>query len=186
MPGNYYAIEIKGPAPRKARTWRFIILDGNDISFYAYSIESDGYRKAETYYHRNNPNAPKWNGAIGNEQLAWLEDELAEAKEEGQNVVLLCHFPVYPENIHNLWNAPEVLAIIDAHPVVKAWVNGHNHTGNYATRNGVHYLTLKGMVDTEETSYAIIDVYDDRLVLTGVGREEDRVMSILSGRPDSQ
>ena len=37
-----------------------------------------------------------------------------------------------------------------------AYIYGHNHAGNYGRRDTIHYLTLKGMVDTEQTSYAVM------------------------------
>jgi hypothetical protein len=61
---------------------------------------------------------------------------------------------------------------------VAAYVNGHNHAGNYGQRDGIHYLTLKGMVDTEQTSYAVIEIYADRLVVKGFGREKERELPL--------
>ena len=43
-----------------------------------------------------------------------------------------------------------------------------------------HYLTLKGMVDTKKTSYAVIEVYPDRLVVKGFGRETNRDLPLLN------
>jgi hypothetical protein len=37
---------------------------------------------------------------------------------------------------------------------------------------------MKGMVDTEENSYAVVEVFKDRLEIQGYGREKDRVMEI--------
>jgi hypothetical protein len=37
---------------------------------------------------------------------------------------------------------------------------------------------LKGMVDTEKTSYAIIDVYEKHLAVRGFGREVDRTLAL--------
>ena len=39
-------------------------------------------------------------------------------------------------------------------------------------------MTLKGMVDTKQTSYAVIRVDENRIQITGYGREEDRIMLI--------
>jgi hypothetical protein len=58
----------------------------------------------------------------------------------------------------------------------RAYLNGHNHAGNHAMRDGVHYLTLKGMVDTLSTSYAVVEVAEGKLVVSGFGRELDRVL----------
>jgi manganese-dependent ADP-ribose/CDP-alcohol diphosphatase len=168
MPSRYYDFTIKG--------WRFLVLDGNDISFHAYAAGSAGYREAETYYQSNNLTAPKWNGALGEDQMEWLRTRLHDAAMQGQPVILYCHFPIYPDNIHNLWNAPAVLDLINRFPGTVAWINGHNHEGNYGLKDGVHYLTLKGMVDTEETAYAVMKIFDDRIEITGFGREEDRIL----------
>jgi predicted MPP superfamily phosphohydrolase len=170
MPSKYYDFEING--------WRFIVLDGNDISFHAYPKTSEKYREAVEYYDTHGIDSPKWNGAIGRDQLKWLKTLLQEASRKRENVILFCHFPVYPANNHNLWNAGEIVALIETYSCVKAYINGHNHSGNYAVKEGIHYLTLKGMVDTEQTSYAVFKVDSSRLTVEGFGREEDRILSI--------
>jgi manganese-dependent ADP-ribose/CDP-alcohol diphosphatase len=74
-----------------------------------------------------------------------------------------------------VWNAPEVLAVLDRHPHVVAWLNGHNHAGAFGERNGVSFVTLKGMVETAATTaYAITRFLPDRLILEGQGREPSR------------
>lgn len=170
MPSRYYDFEVKG--------WRFVVLDGNDISFHAYPQNSAQYEKADEYYEQQNIESPEWNGAIGDKQIAWLKKTLKKASGNKEKVVLFCHFPIYPENNHNLWNAKEIVQVIEDYPCVKAYMSGHNHEGNYDMKAGIHYLTFKGMVDTEQNSYAIVNVYKDRLKIQGYGREEDRVMEM--------
>ncbi len=170
LSSRYYDFEVMG--------WRFVVLDGNDVSFHAYPEGSEKYFQAAKYYQQHGNSSPKWNGALGAEQLSWLNRVLKEAAQVGEKVVLYCHFPVYPENVHNLWNAKEVVEVIENYNCVKAYINGHNHAGNYGIKNGIHYLTMKGMVDTEETSYAVIKVLEDRLEVKGEGREEDKNLEI--------
>ncbi|PHS01347.1 MAG: hypothetical protein COA78_22690 [Blastopirellula sp.] len=170
LQSKYYHFGVKG--------WRFVVLDGNDISFHAYPKDSENYQFAAKYYEEKKITSPKWNGAVSSKQLTWLKSVLKQADIRGENVVLYCHFPVYPENVHNLWNAKEVIETIESYNCVKAYINGHNHNGNYGKKSGVHYLTMKGMVDTEETSYATIAVHADRLVVIGYGRQENRVLEI--------
>jgi 3',5'-cyclic AMP phosphodiesterase CpdA len=170
LPANYYDFVVKG--------WRFIVLDGNDISFHAYPENSEGYRKASEYYEEHEISSPKWNGAIGSKQLEWLKAALDKSSKNEEKVVLYCHFPIFPENIHNLWNAEEVIRIIESYSNVKAYVNGHNHAGNYGIKEGIHYVTIKGMVDTEQNSYAVINVFEDRLKVVGNGREQKRILEI--------
>ena len=69
--------------------------------------------------------------------------------------------------------------LIDAHDCVAAYLNGHNHAGNYAIRNGVHYLTLHGMVETPDTTAsAVINVQEDSLIVHGTGREPTRTLTL--------
>ena len=170
LPSPYYDFDVKG--------WRFIVLNGNDVSFHAYPKNSKKYKTSEAYYSKNKIESPKWNGALGKKQLKWLKHVLENASKNEEKVVLYCHFPVYPENVHNLWNAKEVIELLENYPSVKAYINGHNHTGNYGQKKGIHYLTMKGMVDTEQTSYGTINVYDDRLEIIGYGREDNRTLHI--------
>lgn len=168
LTSRYYDFEVKG--------WRFVVLDGNDISFHAYPEGSPKYQEAQNYCEKNKIESPKWNGAIGPEQIAWLNDVLKRATDNKENVILYCHFPIYPENVHNLWNAKEIIKVVERYPCVKAYMNGHNHAGNYGFKNGVHYLTFKGMVDTEETSYARVAVQPGHMKIIGHGREKNRIL----------
>lgn len=169
MTSNYYDFQVKG--------WRFVVMDGNDISFYAYPKNSKKYEEVLEYYKQNKIKAPKWNGAIGGEQLSWLEDVLNQAAKEDEKVVIYCHFPVYPQDPkHNLWNANEVVQLLEKYDCVKAYINGHNHHGSYGVKKGIHYLTFQGMVDTKENTFGTVKVFADRLELTGYGREPSREM----------
>ena len=162
--------------------WRFIAIDGNDVSLYAWPQSNPRTKAAAEYYKSLKPRPPSWNGALGDEQLKWVEAKLQAATKAKERVMLFCHFPVYPKNNHNLWNAGALIDLLSRYPCVAAYVNGHNHAGNYGQRDGIHYLTLKGMVDTEKTSYAVIEVYADRLVVKGFGRETNRALP-LSAKP---
>ena len=166
MKSKYYDFSIED--------WRFIVLDGNDVSFHAYPKDSSEYREAEVYYRENKIRSPRWNGAVGEKQLTWMKEVLKAAEKKGEKVVLYCHFPVYPADPHNLWNAKEVISILETFSCVKAYINGHNHKGKYGQKNGIHYLTLKGMVETESNAYSIIGIFQDRIKVIGYGRETDR------------
>ncbi len=81
--------------------------------------------------------------------------------------------PILPRgDSHNLWNAEEIVQIIEQSPCVVAYINGHNHAGNYHFEKGIHYITLFGMVDTMLNSYAILDIFKNRLVLMGYGNQK--------------
>lgn len=170
MKSKYYEFSVED--------WRFVVLDGNDVSFHAYPKDSVQHRQAEEYYRENKIRSPKWNGAIGKEQMSWLKEILIGSETKNEKVVLFCHFPVFPADPHNLWNATEVIELIEGFPSVKAYINGHNHKGNYAQKNGIHFLTLKGMVETKTSAYSIIRILDDRMEVIGYGREKNRNLLI--------
>lgn len=173
MPGRYYDFGLDG--------FRFIVLDGNDVSLYG---NPEGSRKEalaaellQELTDKKKPNAQSWNGAVGTEQIAWLESTLEGARSAREKAILFCHFPVYPENVHNLWNDREVIDIIEASGQVVAYINGHNHHGDYAVKKGVHYVTVQGMVETpDRTAYATVLSKEGSLEIDGRDREPDRLL----------
>ena len=110
--------------------------------------------------------------------MEWLRGVLQRAESEKEKVMLFCHFPVYPADPHNLWNAQEVIKLLEGFSCVKAYVNGHNHKGKYGIKNGIHYLTCKGMVETDQSAYSIIRVYPEHLKIEGYGRESNQTLPL--------
>ena len=163
MPARYYSFDAKG--------WTFVVLDGTDVSTYGWPDGSAKHARNMALYDERYHNRATWNGAIGTEQLAWLDQILADADMTGRRVVLFSHFPVFPEDPHNLWNADEILVLLEKHVSTVAWFNGHNHAGAYGERNGVHFVTLNAMSDFDDNAYSIIHFYHDRLELVGHGRQ---------------
>jgi predicted phosphodiesterase len=159
--------------------FRFVILDTTEVSTYAQvsgtSEHAFGVAALEKYRAEKRPQAEPWNSGIGSDQLAWLDAVCREAGAVGLGVVILAHHPVLPEGGFNVWNHEEVLEVIARHRHVLGWINGHHHAGGFVERDGVFYLTLSGMVDTEESNaYAVARVYSDRIELVGHGREPSR------------
>lgn len=161
--------------------WRFVVLDGNDLSLHAWPAGSSARRASIAWREAWAPDAPTWNGGLGGEQLAWLDGVLARADRAGERVVLLCHYPTLPGDRHALWNAAEVVEVVDRHPSVAAWIHGHDHAGGHTERRGVHHLGLRGMVDTEETAWAVLTLTSGALLVDGRGREPDRRLPLPAG-----
>lgn len=157
--------------------WHFIFLNGNDITFHSYDSEIVNQAKeiTEKLKSEGKPNPHEWNGGIGPNQLEWLEKELQLAKAKKLKVAVFCHYPLLPFEAHALWNSEELLAILAKYNAVKLYMNGHNHRGNYAFQNGIHFVNLKGMVETEtENAFSIISFSDKQVEIKGFGREESR------------
>ncbi|MFC1736217.1 metallophosphoesterase [Candidatus Hydrogenedentota bacterium] len=167
MDAEYYDFATKG--------WRFIVLDGNDITMYS-KENSETRKKAEKMLAALKAakavNSAPWCGALSEEQMAWLRSILQDATSKGERAVVFCHMPVYPSDPHNLWNDKAVISLLESFPCVAAYMNGNNHAGNYAEKNGIHYLNLRSMVDTpDQSAYATVDVYADRFEVNGFGME---------------
>ena len=177
IPSAYYDFDHSG--------YRFIALDGNEISVFAPPEGDPRRQEAKEMMKRlgdsGATNGQRWNAAIGEAQFDWLAAKLRETKTAGEKVIILNHYPVFPENAHNALNSDRILSLLAEHDHVVAYLNGHNHAGNFGVSGGTYFVNFKGMVDTEDTSaYAIVTVYNDRLEVTGFGREDSRVMA-LSG-----
>lgn len=163
---------------------RFVALDGNEVSLFAPPPGDPRRALAAERLKRladaGAINAQDWNASFSDEQFEWLQIVLQKADAAGEKVIVLCHYPVYPENAHNMWDAPRILELLGAHPSVVAWFNGHNHEGNYGVSGNTHFVNFKGMVDTpDQNTFAIADVFADRIAIRGFGREEDRVLEYL-------
>lgn len=170
--------------PRRYRSFEygsftFVILDTNDVSTYAHAAGSPESTAAQTelaaHVAARLPQAKPWNGGIGPVQLAWFDRQCTAAKTRGHQVIVLAHHPVLPVGSHNIWNAPAVLQVIERHRHVVAWLNGHNHAGAFAVHEGVPFVTMRGMVETPDTTaFATAHIRPDRLLITGQGREPSR------------
>ncbi len=179
MPAPYHAVRIKG--------LRLLVTDGNEISLFA-PPEGDPRRiEAEQRLSglrvENAPNAHRWNAGISDRQMTWVADQLAAAEQSGEDVILLGHYPIYPPSDHALWNAEALSGLIAGAPAALAYLCGHQHTGNYGQKNGVHFVNFRGMVDTEhQNAFAVLCVLDDRIEISGHGREPDRSLQLRPGK----
>lgn len=174
LDNRYYAISQED--------WKFIFLDGQDLSVMAHPPGSAKYKTSramlDSLKKRGQDNAQSWNGGLGSNQLIWLKEQLDEAQKNDSNVAVFNHFPVYPVGAtHNLWNDQEVVTLLEQYDVVKIYMNGHNHSGGDAIHNGIYYLNLKGMVENPDTStFAICYIYENYILIDGKGNEYDRII----------
>ena len=195
VPGNHdYSVEPKlkkkipvlntakeGYYSFKQGAFRFIVLNGNEISTYSSDKKQD-IEKARNLIteikEKNEKNGVEWNGGIGINQIEWLTKELDDASAKGEKVFIICHFPVLPENEHNILNYKEILQVVEKYKNIIAWFNGHNHAGNYGNFNLIHFVTFKGVVETENiNSFAVIEVYKNKLWIHGYGREKSQILA---------
>ena len=163
--------------------YRFIVLDGNEISTFANHKDSDNYALAierlAKMKEAGAENAQTWNGGISDDQFAWIEETVKDAKTRNQRVIVQGHYPIYPKDKHNLWDDERLVEMLTSHDNFAMYMNGHNHAGNYGQVGNQHFVNFKGMVETADTTaYSVVEVYDDRIEILGKGVEESRTLAL--------
>lgn len=173
MPAAYYSFTLPG--------WRFIMLDTNEISEYANPTaaglaELERLRQAMKAAGRRY--AP-YNGGISAGQMEWLERELQKSAGESVNTVVFSHHPLYGPDGLTALNGPEIADLLSEYAAtVRCAFAGHHHPGAYGVWGGIPYITIEGMVETEENAYATVTVYPDKIEIRGKGRARSHTVPL--------
>jgi manganese-dependent ADP-ribose/CDP-alcohol diphosphatase len=175
MPAPNYTFNVNGSEDN----FLFVVLDGQEFATFTTLPGTPERAFADRLRARassRGSNGFDWNGGLGPIQFSWLRNELDIASREGIQVILFCHYPIFPlGSEHNNHSDHELKALVEQYPVVKVWMNGHQHGGDYASDAGVHFYTMKGMVEQQgSNAYAVCELYEDRLEINGFGSERDR------------
>lgn len=181
--------------------YRFVVLDAYDISAIGWAQNHPKTLSALQILQARNLNADKnspsgmvgldkrflmFNGAVGKEQLEWLDSVLQDASKKEQKVVICCHIPLDPGATSPealLWNYEEVMEVMHRYKCVKACLAGHAHTGGYSVdSHGIHHRVLEAALECPPGSdaFGYINVYQDRLTLSGTDRMTSTEMVFVS------
>jgi hypothetical protein len=161
---SYYSFDVNG--------LHCIVLDAN--------YRSDG----RDYDHGNFD----WTDAnIPATEIDWLRQNLASARGP---VVVFIHQLLDGIGSVYVKNAPEVRQVLEASGQVLAVFQGHHHPGAYSHINGIHYYTLKGMIEghgDDNNAYAVVEMRPDlNLAVTGYRQALSLELShLLSARSGS-
>jgi alkaline phosphatase len=153
------------------RGYHFVVLDAN--------FTQDGSPYAEGRFSWTDSWIP-----VGQQQ--WLKADLAAAG--GKTTFVFVHQELQDEKTpHGVKNAAEVRAILEAAGNVLVVFQGHNHAGGHTQVGGIHYCTLKAMVEgpaPQSHAYAVVTVEPSgRIKLEGFGRQEDVELRSVSPCP---
>ena len=135
-------------------------------SFYSFSrggvrfITLDAcYTQAGLDYDRGNFD---WRDAnVPAAELAWLRGELAGSAEP---VIVLAHQRLDGAGDVYVTNSAAVREAFEASGKVLAVFQGHDHAGARSTLGGIHYYTLKAIVEGsghDNNAYAVVHVHSD-------------------------
>ncbi len=149
---SYYSFDVNG--------LHCIALDAN--------YKSDG----ADYDHGNFD----WTDAnIPRAELAWLAQDLAAAPSP---TIVFTHQLLDGTGSVYVKNASQVRQILEGSGKVAAVFQGHHHAGSYNNIAGIHYYTLKALVEgtgPENNSYAIAEAHPNgSITVTGYRRAESK------------
>lgn len=148
---SYYSFDLNG--------LHFVALDAN--------FSSDG----TAYDHGNFT----WTDAIiPQAELDWLRQDLASANGP---VIIFIHQLLDSTGSYYVGNAAAVRQVLEASGKVMAVFQGHHHSGAYSLIQGIHYYTLKALVEgpgAQNNSYAIVEVHSDRSITVSAYRKAVR------------
>ncbi|AWQ21378.1 3',5'-cyclic adenosine monophosphate phosphodiesterase CpdA [Pantoea ananatis] len=170
LPKSYYAFRFNG--------WRFIVYDGNDMSLYCNALNGTDRQQAAALLtrlqHEHRPHAQPWNGAVGAQQLVWIEQQLQAAQQCGESIVVFGHYPLAPGNTHMLMNADALVDLFTRYQV-RACFAGHDHRGGYARILDTDFFIMKGMLDGPlDVPFAWVEADGEMLRVQGYGGEISR------------
>lgn len=132
---------------------------------------TDGKDYDHGNFNWKDPNIPQ-------EQCDWLKEDLASTTNP---TLVFVHQLLDGETDHCVNNAAQVRKILQDSQKVLAVFHGHNHAGQYNQIEGIHYYTLKAVIEgsgKENNAYATVDVYDDHsIVVTGYRKAVSKTMT---------
>ena len=163
--------------PGKARGRSYYTFKSRGIQFF---VLDANFNEDRTPYSRGNFS---WKKAyIPDEEIEWLRRELQRSRKPA---IVCCHqlldsfSDVRPEVCVS--NAAEVVSLLEESGRVLAVLQGHHHRGSYSQRAGIHYWTMRAMIENDypaHNSYAIVTVEaDGNITIEGFADCESRSLT---------
>lgn len=103
-------------------------------------------------------------------QLKWLKNELEQAEQSGQMVVVASHFPVrepFHSKSHHMVepDAGRLRTRLEKSPNVVAYFSGHYHSARIQKHQGVYYISSAALVEYPNAYRLVSITRDGRLSL---------------------
>jgi predicted phosphodiesterase len=141
-----------------------------DRGSYHFVVLDSCYTSAGTPYSRKNF---RWTDAnIPAAQLEWLAQDLATTTRP---TIVFVHQRLDEAGSHMVRNAAHVRGILEESAKVLAVFQGHSHRNTHRNINGIHYTTLRGMVEgrgVQNNGYSEVLLHSDgSIVVTGFAHQ---------------
>ena len=143
---TYYSFQKGG--------YRFVVLDA------CFDSTGNAYDKGNFIWSDTN---------IPSEELKWLGDQVDNSKFP---VIVFVHQPLNGNTKVSVSNGEKVRTVLEKSKKVRCVFQGHEHKGGYEVINGIHYYTLKGLIEGDfpaSNSFAIVSLTKDHIFIKGYG-----------------
>ncbi|GMV95523.1 MAG: hypothetical protein AMXMBFR82_53010 [Candidatus Hydrogenedentota bacterium] len=155
-----------------------------DASGIHYIVLDANYTSAGADYDHGNFDWTDANVLGG--QIEWLESDLVDTELP---VLVFCHQRLDGAGDLFVNNAEPVRAALEASGKVLGVFHGHHHAGDYSLINGIHYYTLKAVVEgsgPENSAYATVEIDGEgNMMVTGyrqaVSKELGKEAAVSAG-----
>ena len=181
------------------RGWRLLVLDTTELNPRFCEVGSKDQSQMEEYVTKLKGNdglkgttqedlpIKPWGGGIGPIQLEWLKEQLTDATEKKQKVIVASHVPLSRTAARPgmaAWNCDEVSALLEQHDSVKLCIAGHDHVGCYGRTlvqhpsgdgnfvfGRTHFVTVEAMLEAPAgtNAFAVLEVYDHEVIINAGG-----------------
>lgn len=180
--------------------YQLIVLDAYRLSLIGCDPQHQSYKDGMTLlttYNKNDLNGGDWsqgldhkyrhfvpyNGALGAEQLAWLDKALTALPTKTRAIVT-CHISTHKGATGKttvLWDYQELLEVFRKHKgKVCMYMSGHDHDGGYAydNKSATHHLTIPAPIESNlgQKAFGVLDFYQNSAQLIGFGKCTSRFM----------
>lgn len=149
--------------------FHFVVLDA--------CFRADGVAYGRKNFHWTDTEIPS-------DERDWLAVDLGKTNKP---TVIFAHQRLDLENNYAVKSSPEVRRILEKSGQVLAVFQGHSHKNEYREIRGIHYCTLRAMVEgsgKENNGYGLLKMFPDgSMHLTGFREQVDRDFSTDSKPP---
>jgi len=135
---SYYSFDRGG--------FHFIVLDS--------CFRADGVAYGRKNFEWTDANIPE-------EQVQWLK---ADMKKTELPTIVFAHQRLDVKNNYGVKNASQVRNILESSGQVNSVLQGHSHKNDYQEIGGIHYCTLRAMVEgsgVNNNGYSTMDIHAD-------------------------
>jgi hypothetical protein len=144
--------------------FHFVVLDAN--------YDSTGQDFDHGRFDWGDPNIPE-------KEMEWLTNDLRKTKNP---VIVFIHQLLDGAEPYQVNNALQVRIILESSGKVKCVFQGHYHEGGYSEINGIHYYTLRSLIEGQKpdgNSYAIVKATYNKIEIHGFRKAESKTLPLV-------